>query len=309
MAFALQDVPHLLIFTFHDDKFASAEAGLVRLPQVVEHVHNAGLGEDPAVLLGDEDVRQLADLGDGVVEEGAGGGQAGDVGDQVHLAQVCGDDAQIFFQQAAAGVQGFPALVAPAVHELGKIFHGGGSVGVGEIGGFPVPDEIVLAGFSGADHLQPQKFRPGVEVQKVSGLVTVYQSVDRSILRGDLVEDGAAHAVRLLGDHVDVDALFQSGDGGVGADGGVAGALHHGGDAALHHQLIIADDEDGVCGGLADGFLRGADGDLILRVAHLLQHVHALVGVAGADHPQLHIFHLRDLGQQRISIALGSPDD
>ena len=45
-----------LILTADNDKFAAAEAGLVLFPKIVEHIHDASLIQDPAVLSGDEDI-------------------------------------------------------------------------------------------------------------------------------------------------------------------------------------------------------------------------------------------------------------
>ena len=96
----------------------------------------------------------------------------------------------------------------PAVQQLRQLLPRAGAVQVGEPAGLPVPHQVVFAGLPGGDNLQPQQPCPGVKGDEVPGLVAVYQGVHRVVPGGHLVQEGAAEAVGLLGDHVDVDALL-----------------------------------------------------------------------------------------------------
>lgn len=141
---------------------------------------------------------------------------------------------------------------------------------IGEDRCFPIPYKIIFAGLSGTDDLKPQELCPGIQVEKIPGLVSVYKGVNRAVFHGDLVQNGAADTVRLLGNHIHVDSLFQSPDCCVRADCRISGAFHKGGDSALGHQPVIADNDDGVLRGSLDLFSILAYQDGLVTEAGLL---------------------------------------
>ena len=309
VALAREKIPDGFVLALDDDELAAAEARFVVRAEAAEDVDDAGLFKHAAVLLRDEDVGELARLRDGVAESLRRGDEARDVRDEVHLAEVGGDDVHVFLKELAASLERRAVLVVPEFFELGEaLMRIVWAFGEGQLAAVGVPDEVVLARLAGRDDFEAEQLAPRPEVYEVARLVAVDERVYRVVLCCDLVQHRAADAVGLFRAHVDVDALLERGHADLGADLGVAGALDERRDVALGDEAVVADDEDCVLRRGLYLFLRRADGELLFRPAELDEDLLAFVGVARRDEAQLHELHLRYLREQGVAVALRGSD-
>ena len=222
-------------------KFSSCEACFVGSTEVVENIHHPCAVQDSAILFWNEDVCQLADPCHRIVHGGRCWLQTCCVRHQVHFAEVGRDWIEHGGKESLPSFQSLNSLIWNLLEDFRNIYHW--VVEILHVSAIPVVDDIVFAGLSCSYDLHAVDQGPGVEIHKISWLVTFCQHIGSAILFSKGIEVWTADTVCLLGYHTHVNAVFQGDGCGIGTYLSVSCTFDDHIHAAIGHEGVVADDK------------------------------------------------------------------